>query len=133
MKREVAIKVLPEAFARDAERMKRFEREAHDLASLNHPNIAAIYGVEEGLGVKALILEIVEGPTLAEKLELGPMPLAEVLRLARQIAAALEAAHEKGVIHRDLKPANDVPTKTTPSLPFLVGVAMVVLCGAVVG
>jgi len=106
LKREVAIKVLPEAFARDQERMKRFEREAQVLASLNHPNIAAIYGLENVDGIRALVLELVEGPTLAERIASGPMPLDEILKCARQMAVGLEAAHEKSVIHRDLKPAN---------------------------
>ena len=100
--REVAIKVLPEAFAQDAERMARFTREAQVLASLNHPNIAAIYGVEE----RALVMELVEGPTLADRIAQGPIPLEEALPIARQMAEALEAAHEKGIVHRDLKPAN---------------------------
>ena len=111
LKREVAIKVLPEAFAQDEERMKRFEREAQTLASLNHPNIAAIYGLEEVDGVRALVLELVEGPTLVERIADGPMPVAEAVRIARQIAVGLEAAHEKSVIHRDLKPANVMLTK----------------------
>jgi len=105
--REVAVKVLPDAFARDAERITRFGREAHVLASLNHPHIAAIYGVED----RAIVMELVEGETLAERIRRGPVPMAEALPLARQIAEALEAAHEKGVIHRDLKPANG---KITP-------------------
>jgi serine/threonine-protein kinase len=100
--REVAIKILPDAFAQDAGRMARFAREAQVLASLNHPNIAAIYGVEE----RALVMEIVEGPTLAGRIAQGAMPLDEALPIARQIAEALEAAHEKGIVHRDLKPAN---------------------------
>jgi eukaryotic-like serine/threonine-protein kinase len=100
--REVAIKVIPEPFARDADRMMRFAREARVLASLNHPHIAAIYGVEE----RALVMELVEGPTLAERIAQGPVPLEEALPLARQIAEALEYAHEKGIVHRDLKPAN---------------------------
>ena len=104
--REVAIKVLPEEFAGDDERLARFEREAKLLASLNHPNIASIYGLEESDGVKALVLELVEGPTLAERIALGPIPVEEVLPIARQIAEALEAGHEAGVLHRDLKPAN---------------------------
>ena len=111
LKREVAIKVLPEAFARDEERMKRFEREAQVLASLNHPNIAAIYGLVEVDGVHALVLELVEGPTLAERLAEGPIPLDEALEIARQIGEALEEAHRKGIVHRDLKPAN---VKLTP-------------------
>src|SRR2546428_2461966 len=104
--RQVAIKILPEPFALDPERLARFEREAHVLASLNHPNIAAIYGLEETDGVRALVLELVEGPTLADRIAEGAIPLAEALPLARQIADALQAAHEQGIIHRDLKPAN---------------------------
>ncbi|MBI3694479.1 MAG: serine/threonine-protein kinase [Acidobacteria bacterium] len=104
--RDVALKVLPEVFAKDAERMARFEREAQMLASLNHPNIAALYGLEESGGVRALVMELVEGPTLAERIESGPIPPDEAIPIARQIAEALEAAHEKGIIHRDLKPAN---------------------------
>jgi len=104
--REVALKVLPDAFALDLDRIARFQREAQVLASLNHPNIAAIHGLEESSGAHALILELVEGPTLADRLVHGPIPLDEALPIARQIADALEAAHEHGVIHRDLKPAN---------------------------
>ena len=104
--RDVAIKVLPEAFASDPERLARFEREAKVLASLNHPNIAAIYGLERSGDTRALILELVEGPTLADRIASGPMPLDEALPIARQIAEALEAAHEQGIIHRDLKPLN---------------------------
>ena len=111
LKREVAVKVLPGAFAQDAERMKRFEREAHVLASLNHPNVAAIYGLEEADGVRALVLELVEGPTLAERIAAGPMPVEEAIRIALQIAQGLEAAHDKAIIHRDLKPANVKLTK----------------------
>src|SRR5215467_12164433 len=102
LNRDVAIKVLPETFAHDSGRMTRFQREAQVLASLNHPNIGAIYGVEE----RALILELVEGETLA-----GPLPLETALPIARQIAEALEYAHDKGIVHRDLKPAN---IKITP-------------------
>ncbi len=109
--RDVALKVLPEVFARDADRMARFKREAHVLASLNHPNIASIYGLEESDGIHCLVLELVEGPTLAEKIKESAVPLEESLNIAKQIADALEAAHEKGVIHRDLKPAN---VKVTP-------------------
>src|SRR6266571_4101772 len=109
--REVALKVLPEAFARDADRMARFQREAQVLASLNHPNIAAIYGLEDSGGVRALVMELVEGPTLAERLKSGAVPLDDALPIAKQIAEALEYAHEKGIIHRDLKPAN---VKITP-------------------
>ena len=109
--RDVAIKVLPEEFAKDADRVARFQREAKLLASLNHPNIAAIYGLEESGGTNFLVLELVEGETLADQIKRGPIPVEESLKLALQIAEALEAAHEKGVIHRDLKPAN---IKVTP-------------------
>ncbi len=109
--RDVAIKVLPDAFARDSDRVARFQREAKVLASLNHPNIAAIYGLEQSEGKNFLILELVEGQTLADKIKTGPIPVEESLKLALQIAEALEAAHEKGIIHRDLKPAN---IKVTP-------------------
>src|SRR6516225_5433666 len=102
LNRDVAIKVLPPAFAEDSARMQRFEREAQVLASLNHPNIAAIYGIEQG----AIVMELVEGQTLAERAAEGATPLEEALLVAQQIAEALEYAHEKGVIHRDLKPAN---------------------------
>ena len=104
--RDVALKVLPDGFTADPDRLARFEREARVLASLNHPNIAQIHGFEETGGTRALVLELVEGPTLAERLEQGPIPLDEVFSIARQIALALQAAHEAGVIHRDLKPAN---------------------------
>jgi len=104
--RDVAFKVLPEAFARDAERMARFQREAKVLASLNHPNIAAIYGFEDSGSVHALVMELAEGPTLADRIAAGPIPVDEALRIARQIADALEYAHERGIVHRDLKPAN---------------------------
>ena len=104
--RDVAIKVLPEAFARDAERMARFQREAKVLASLNHPNIATIHGLEDSGGTHALVMELVEGPTLADRIKQGAIPIDEALRIARQIAEALEYAHERGIVHRDLKPAN---------------------------
>jgi len=104
--RDVALKVLPEQFARDPQRMGRFSREAHVLASLNHPNIASIHGLEEQNGVHALVMELVEGPTLADRIGEGAIPLDEALPLAHQMAEALEYAHEHGVIHRDLKPAN---------------------------
>jgi serine/threonine-protein kinase len=116
LKRDVAIKVLPDSLACDVDRLARFEREAEILASLNHPHIAAIYGVEDapadaGPHVHALVMELVEGETLAERLHRGPLPLTEALRIAAQMAEALEAAHERGVVHRDLKPAN---VKITP-------------------
>ena len=104
--RDVALKVLPEAFTRDPDRLARFEREAKVLASLNHTNIAGIYGLEESGHTRALVLELVEGPTLTDRIADGPLPVDEALPVARQIAEALEAAHEQGVIHRDLKPAN---------------------------
>ena len=104
--RQVALKILPDAFAADPDRLARFKREAQILASLNHPNIAAIYGIEEAEGTRALVLELVKGPTLADRISKGPIPLDEALPIAKQIAEALEAAHEAGVIHRDLKPAN---------------------------
>jgi len=106
LKRDVAIKVLPVAFTEDKERLARFEREAQLLAQLHHPNIASIFGLEEANGTRALIMELVDGPTLAERLEKGSLPLTESLALARQIAEALEEAHEKGIVHRDLKPQN---------------------------
>lgn len=104
--RDVAIKVLPELLAADPERIARFEREAKTLASLNHPHIAAIYGFEEATGIRALVMELVEGPTLADRLTQGPIPIDDAVSIATQIADALEAAHEQGIIHRDLKPAN---------------------------
>ena len=104
--RGVAVKFLPESFAHDADRVARFEREARVLASLNHPNIAAIYGLENANDKKFLVMELVPGETLAERIKRGPVPVDEVLGIARQIMEALEAAHEKGVVHRDLKPAN---------------------------
>ena len=104
--REVAIKVLPESFAHDADRLARFQREAKTLASLNHPHIAAIYGLEESGGMTALVMELVEGDDLSQRIARGAIPLDEALPIAKQIAEALEAAHEQGIIHRDLKPAN---------------------------
>ncbi len=110
--RDVAIKVLPPAFTSDPDRVARFDREARILASLNHPHIGAIYGLQNTDGRQALVLELVEGPTLADRLSQGPVPVAESLDIARQIAEALEATHEKGIVHRDLKPAN---IKITPA------------------
>src|SRR5436309_2237311 len=111
LKREVAIKILPDEFSRDADRLSRFQREAEVLASLNHPNIAAIYDLQESNGSRYLVLELVEGETLAERIQRGPIPVAETLDIAKHICEALEAAHEKGIVHRDLKPAN---AKVTP-------------------
>jgi serine/threonine-protein kinase len=106
LNRHVALRLLPERFALNADRSARFTREAQLLARLNHPNIAAIYGLEESSGAQALVLELVDGPTLADRIARGPMSVAEALPIARQMADALHAAHEKGIIHRDLKPAN---------------------------
>ena len=106
LKREVAIKILPQAFANDADRLARFQREAELLASLNHPSIACVFGLEQTGGHNAIVLELVEGDTLADRIARGPLPLDEALPIAKQIAEALEAAHERGVIHRDLKPDN---------------------------
>jgi serine/threonine protein kinase len=106
LKRQFAIKVLPHAMATDPERLARFRREAEVLATLNHPNIAHIHGLEKSDGTLALVMELVEGPTLAYRIAQGAIPLKEALPISRQIAEALEAAHEQGIIHRDLKPAN---------------------------
>jgi serine/threonine-protein kinase len=111
LNRDVALKILPEQFASDSQRMARFQREAEVLASLDHPNIGQIYGIEEAGQTKALVLQLIEGPTLAERIAQGPIPVEEALKIALQVAEGLEAAHEKGVIHRDLKPAN---IKITP-------------------
>ena len=104
--RAVALKILPDAFATDPDRVARFQREAKTLALLNHPNIGGIYGLEDASGATALVLELVEGPTLADRIAQGSLPADEALPIAQQIAGALEAAHEQGIIHRDLKPAN---------------------------
>jgi serine/threonine protein kinase len=109
--RDVALKVLPAAFATDPERMARFRREAQVLASLNHAHIGAIYGFEDFCNVHALVMESIEGPTLADRIARGAIPIDETLPIAREIAEALEAAHERGIVHRDLKPAN---IKITP-------------------
>ena len=106
LKRDDALKVLPDAFASAPERLARFRREAQVLASLNHPNIAHVHGLEQSDGVQALVMELVEGPTLADRIAQGPIPVDEALVIAKQIAEALEATHEQGIIHRDLKPAN---------------------------
>src|SRR5438132_9499529 len=111
LKRDVAIKIMPDAFSRDPDRVARFQREAEVLASLNHPNIAAIHSLEEAEGLRFLVLEFVEGETLAERIGRGPIPVEEALDIARSICEALEVAHEKGITHRDLKPAN---IKLTP-------------------
>src|SRR5689334_20879247 len=112
LKRQVAIKILPLSFAADPDRLARFQREAEVLASLNHPHISAIYGLEKSDGTTALVMELVEGEDLSQRIARGPIPLDEALPIARQIAEALEAAHEQGIIHRDLKPAN---IKITPN------------------
>jgi serine/threonine-protein kinase len=124
--RDVALKVLPNVFTLDPDRIARFKREAQLLASLNHPNIAAIYGVEDSTNVHALVLELVEGQTLADRIAQGPVPLGEAIAIADQIADALEAAHERGVIHRDLKPANVAlrPDGTVKVLDFGLAKAM---------
>src|SRR4029434_879703 len=111
LRRSVAIKLLPEVFSHDNDRVERFQREARVLASLNHPNIAAIHGLEEFAGRRFLVMELVPGDTLAARVKRGPIPAAEALGIATQITNALEAAHEKAVVHRDLKPAN---VKITP-------------------
>src|SRR6476620_2046929 len=106
LNRDVAIKVLPDLLASDVERLARFTREAQTLASLNHPNIAHIHGLEESRGVRALVMELVEGEDLSQRIARGAIPMDEALPIAKQIAEALEAAPEQGIIHRDLKPAN---------------------------
>jgi len=118
--RDVAIKIVPEAFAHDADRLARFQREAKTLASLNHPNIAAIYGLEESGGMTALVMELVEGDDLSQRIARGALPLDEALPIAKQISEALEAAHEQGIIHRDLTPANiKVRDDGTVKTPFM--------------
>src|SRR5205823_5068303 len=106
LRRDVALKILPDLFAADADRRARFTREAHVLASLNHPNIASIYGIEDTSEVTALVMELVDGETLADRIASGPLAVVDALAVARQICEALDAAHEKGIVHRDLKPAN---------------------------
>src|ERR1700716_1264834 len=109
--REVALKILPESFTHDPERLARFRREAQVLALLNHPHIGAIYGLDEANGQQFLVLELVDGESLDRRIARGPIPVDEGLSVAKQIAEALEAAHEKGIIHRDLKPANIAATR----------------------
>src|SRR5215203_1908635 len=104
--RDVALKILPEVFALDPDRLMRFEREAKTLASLNHPHIAQLYGIEESSGVRALVMELVDGEDLAQRIGRGAIPVDEALAIAMQVAEALEAAHGAGIVHRDLKPAN---------------------------
>src|SRR3989454_3669190 len=111
VKRDVAIKILSDEFSHDPERVSRFQREAEVLASLNHPNIAAIYDLQEANGSRYLVLELIEGETLADRIARGPIPVEEALDIAKNICEALEVAHEKGIVHRDLKPAN---VKITP-------------------
>ena len=106
LRREVALKILPAAFAADPDRLARFQREAEILASLNHPNIAVLYGLEKGDSARAIVMELVSGSDLSDRIAHGPIPLGQALPLARQIAEALETAHQAGVIHRDLKPSN---------------------------
>jgi eukaryotic-like serine/threonine-protein kinase len=131
--RDVAIKVLPDRFVRDGQRLARFTREAQTLASLNHPNIAQIYGLEESNGVRALVMELVEGEDLSQYIARGPIPIDEALPIAKQIAEALEAAHEQGIIHRDLKPANIkvTPDRAVKVLDF--GLAKLAHIGATAG
>ena len=132
LKRQVAIKILPPSLAADHDRLARFQREAEVLASLNHPHIAAIHGLEDADGVKALVMELVEGDDLSQRLARGPIPLDEVLPIAKQIAEALQAAHEQGIIHRDLKPANIKVREdgTVKVLDFGLAKAMVPVDGA---
>ena len=106
LNRDVALKILPDVFASDPDRLTRFTREAQTLASLNHPNIAAIYGIEESQDVRALVMELVRGESLSARIRRGPILLAEALPIANQVADALEAAHEQGIVHRDVKPDN---------------------------
>jgi len=133
LRREVAIKILPEIFANDPDRVARFQREAELLATLNHPGIAAIYGVDDANGALALVLELVAGETLAERIERGALPLDDALAIARQLVDALDAAHDRGVVHRDLKPANIkvAPEGTVKVLDF--GLAKIAETGAVIG
>ena len=117
LQRAVAIKVLPDFFAQDPNRLARFEEEARALAALNHPHVGAIYGLEESAGIAALVLELVEGPTLAERLAVGPVSFDEVVWIARQLAEGLEAAHERGIAHRDLGSGRSGPRSATSACP----------------
>jgi serine/threonine-protein kinase len=110
LQRDVALKLLPDRFTGDPDRLGRFQREAQILASLNHPNIAQIYGLEQSAAGSCIVMELVAGETLARRIQHGPIPVEEALQLARQIADALESAHDRGVVHRDLKPANIIVT-----------------------
>ena len=114
LNRQVALKILPDAFASDPDRLARFKREAQILASLNHPNIAAIYGIEESDDTRALVLELVEGPTLADRIRKGPIPLDQALQVAIEIADALDKAHRQGITHRDLKPGRNKQMERRP-------------------
>src|SRR5262245_45718422 len=106
LRRDAAIKVLPDEIASDVQRLARLEREAQMLASLNHPNIAAIYGIEESGAVRAIVMELIDGPTLDQLIASGPLAVPDALSIAHQVAGALEATHERGIVHRDLKPGN---------------------------
>src|SRR5258708_30997979 len=130
LNRDVALKVLPDSFASDHDRLARFTREAQTLASLNHPNIAHIHGLEESGGVRALVMELVEGDDLSQRIARGAIPLEEALPIAKQIAEALEAAHEQGIVHRDLKPANVALTANDQVKVLDFGLAKVMELGA---
>ena len=119
LNRDVALKVLPDSFASDPDRLARFTREAQTLAAINHPNIAHIHGFEESGGVRAIVMELVEGDDLSQRIALGAIPLDEALPIAKQIAEALEAAHEQGIIHRDLKPGTSICDPTAKSRSWI--------------
>src|SRR6185436_13592238 len=110
--RDVAVKILPPAISHDSQRLARFQREARLLAAVSHPHIAAIYGIEEAADLTAIVMELVDGETLADIIRRGPLPVTDAVTLAQQIASAMDAAHEKGIVHRDLKPANIKITRT---------------------
>jgi eukaryotic-like serine/threonine-protein kinase len=130
LKRQVAIKILPPSVAADADRLARFQREAEVLARLNHPNIAAIHGLDESMGMTALVLELVDGEDLSQRITRGAIPIDEALPIARQIADALEVAHEQGIIHRDLKPANIKITREGTAKVLDFGIAKLDRAGA---